>query len=183
MVKVVAVCGMPGSGKGVFGDAAKQLGLIVRSMGDMIRAEVERRGIAGDPNVFGRVAQELRDEYGYGVLASRLIPIIEAEDPSEELVVIEGMRGIDEYDEFCAAWGDDFSVVAIVCDTDARFSRILARGRSEDGDRASFDERDAREIDWGVQTLIDNADHVINNSGSLPMFASICTGLLFELSA
>ncbi len=45
MVRVVAISGMPGAGKGVFGQVAIEMGFIVRSMGDMIRAEVEARDL------------------------------------------------------------------------------------------------------------------------------------------
>ena len=156
MAKVVAICGMPGSGKGVFAEVAIELGLPVRSMGDMIRAEVEARELTPDPHVFGRMAQELRDEYGDGVLAARLAPLIDAELANHELVIIEGMRGVAERVIFLEHWGADFSVVAIDSSPPStRFARITARGRSEDGDRASFDDQNCK---WSVGCMARCAD-------------------------
>jgi adenylate kinase family enzyme len=42
MARVVAVCGMPGSGKGEFANVLHSHGIPVLSMGDMVRAEVRR---------------------------------------------------------------------------------------------------------------------------------------------
>jgi dephospho-CoA kinase len=183
MAKVVAICGMPGSGKGVFADVAIELGLPVHSMGNLIRAEVEARELTPDPHVFGRMAQELRDEYGDGVLAARLAPLIDAESANHELMIIEGMRGVAEREIFLEHWGADFSVIAIESSSSTRFARITARGRSEDGDRASFDDRDQRERRWGLQTLIKEADFVVSNSETLELFTEKCHQLLLELSA
>ena len=55
MGHAVAVCGMPGSGKGEFANIIAANGVPVRSMGDMIRAEVRRHGLDEAPHVFGEV--------------------------------------------------------------------------------------------------------------------------------
>ena len=60
MARVFAVCGMPGSGKGEFATVLVEAGVPVVSMGDMVRAEVHRRGLEEAPHVFGEVAAELR---------------------------------------------------------------------------------------------------------------------------
>ena len=45
MSRVLAVCGMPGSGKGEFAQIFMDAGIPVRSMGDMVREEVARRAL------------------------------------------------------------------------------------------------------------------------------------------
>jgi len=46
MIRLIfCITGMPGSGKSLVADAAKQLGFRVVSMGDVIREEAERRGV------------------------------------------------------------------------------------------------------------------------------------------
>ena len=45
---VIAISGMPGAGKGVAAEAAKQEGLAVLVLGDVIREETERRRPATD---------------------------------------------------------------------------------------------------------------------------------------
>ena len=64
MGKVVAVCGMPGSGKGEFAAVLEQQGVPVLSMGDMVRAEVKRQNLAESPGIFGEIAAQLRAEHG-----------------------------------------------------------------------------------------------------------------------
>ena len=174
MSRVVAICGMPGSGKGVFGEVAKELGLPVRSMGDQIRAEVDARGLAGDPHVFGRVALELREEFGDQVLADRLAPVVEADLQNNTLVIIEGMRGVAERDIFVQYWGDDFGILSISASAEERFQRISARGRAEDGNRSTFTERDERELGWGLGELILGSSWELTNEGGLDAFRVSC---------
>jgi dephospho-CoA kinase len=180
MVRVVAISGMPGAGKGVFGQVAIEMGFIVRSMGDMIRAEVESRGLDENPHVFGRIAQELRDKYGYGVLATRLVEVINNDLETTEMVVIEGIRGDAERDIFAEAWGDEFGVLAIDASVDARFQRILARGRAEDGDRSTFVERDERECGWGLGLILEQANWRLSNEGEIIEFNDACKAWLFS---
>jgi dephospho-CoA kinase len=180
MVRVVAISGMPGAGKGVFGQVAIEMGFIVRSMGDMIRAEVEARDLDENPHIFGRIAQELRDKYGYGVLATRLVGAINKDLETTDIVVIEGMRGDAERNIFAEAWGDDFGVLAIDSSIDARFQRILARGRAEDGDRATFEERDERECGWGLGLILKQANWRLSNEGEIKEFKDASKAWLFS---
>ena len=94
MVRVLAVCGLPACGKGEFADVAASLSLPVRSMGDMVREEVVRQGLEGDPRVFGRIAVELRAEHGDDVLAVRLADAIDGMEEQPALLVIDGLRGV-----------------------------------------------------------------------------------------
>jgi len=66
--EIVAICGMPGSGKGELNRLAVERGIPVLSMGDMIRAEAESRGLEETPRNIGEVAVNLRAEFGDGVL-------------------------------------------------------------------------------------------------------------------
>ena len=70
MGHAVAVCGMPGSGKGEFAKIIARCGIPVRSMGDMIRAEVKSRRLAESPAIYGEVAADLRANFGEEVFSS-----------------------------------------------------------------------------------------------------------------
>ena len=164
---VLAVCGMPASGKGEFATVLSNSGVPVCSMGDMIRSEVIAREIEESPRVFGEVAAELRAQHGDGVLASRLVEVVNELLIENNIVLIEGMRGSAERDIFQLAWGDDFQVVAIVADTETRFARIQSRGRSQDGNRTDFEIRNQREEGWGLDKLIVEAEHKFSNNGEL----------------
>lgn len=182
MARVVAVCGMPGSGKGEFANIMAKNGCPVFSMGDMIRHEVKIRGLEEAPEIFGIIAAELREKFGDDVLAVRLADRIDSESSLNSMVLIEGLRGTAEYEIFKNRWGDDFSTVAIVAKPDTRFARIQARGRSEDGNYEQFLIRETRESGWGLNDLIDTADYKLSNEGSLQEFTESCESWLASLN-
>ena len=170
MSRVLAVCGMPGSGKGEFAQVFMETGIPVRSMGDMVREEVARRELEVVPEVFGQVASDLRREFGEDVLAVRLTAAVDELLKSHSIVLIDGLRGTAEYNVFKSTWGERFQSVAIHTDKDIRFERMMARGRSEDGGIATFEARDEREKGWGLEELIDDADVLVENNDDLVQF-------------
>lgn len=178
MTRVVAVCGMPGSGKGEFAAILADADVPVVSMGDMIRAEVQRLGLEESPSIFGEVAAQLRAEHGEDVLAVRLCDRVDDLLRNHALVLIEGLRGTAEHAVFAARWGGEYRTVAIVADAELRFARIQQRGRSEDGDRSAFEARNQRELGWGLDVLIENADDVLPNEADLFAFQARCSAWL-----
>ena len=183
MGKVVAVCGMPGSGKGEFAAVLERQGVPVLSMGDMVRAEVKRQNLAESPGIFGEVAAQLRADHGEDVLAVRLADAVDELLKSHQIVLIEGMRGTAERTVFSRRWMDDFESVAVEASPDTRFMRIQNRGRSEDGDRAAFEVRDTREIGWGLDQIILEADHHIDNNIELDIFQEKCRNWYLSFKA
>ena len=183
MGKVVAVCGMPGSGKGEFAAVLELQGVPVLSMGDMVRAEVKRQNLAETPGIFGEIAAQLRAEHGEDVLAVRLADAVDELLESNPIVLIEGMRGTAERIVFSQRWSEAFASVAVEASPDVRFTRIQNRGRSEDGDRASFEIRDTREIGWGLDQIILEADHHIDNNLDLATFQDNCQTWYVEFCA
>jgi len=170
MSRVLAVCGMPGSGKGEFAQVFLDAGIPVRSMGDMVREEVAKRKLEVIPEVFGQVASDLRREFGEDVLAVRLTAAVDELLKDHPIVLIDGLRGTAEYAVFKSTWGETFQSVAIHADKEIRFARMKARGRSEDGGTATFEARDEREKGWGLEELIDSADVLVENNNDLVQF-------------
>jgi dephospho-CoA kinase len=167
MGKVVAVCGMPGSGKGEFAQIIAKQGIPVRSMGDMVRAEVASRNLEPSPTIFGEVAADLRANHGEEVLAVRLADEVDNLLETHPVVLIEGMRGTAEFEIFKNRWKSNFSSMAIEASKEIRFARTQSRGRSEDGDYTQFEIRETREAGWGLTQLISKADFTIINEGNL----------------
>ena len=164
---VFAVSGLPAAGKGEFAAILADAGIPVRSMGDMVRAEVKARGIPEAPNVFGEVATQLRAEYGEDVLAHRLVDAVDELLLDNQIVLIEGLRGTAEREVFTNHWGDLFKVVAITASKDLRFERVQSRARSEDGDLSDLEARDKRETGWGLDVIIREADFSFSNESDL----------------
>jgi len=173
MAKVLAVCGMPAAGKGLFAEILAEKGVPVRSMGDMVRAEVRRIEIEETPGIFGEVASQLRAEHGDDILAHRLIEEVDSLLEHHSIVLIEGMRGIAERSVFKNHWGKQFNSVAITANEEIRFKRVQQRNRSEDGTRNDFDIRDKREIGWGLDILIAEADFSFTNESGIDVLRNI----------
>jgi hypothetical protein len=87
MARVVAVCGMPGSGKGEFANVLHSHGIPVLSMGDMVRAEVRRLELKESPGIFGEIAAQLRAEHGEDVLAVRLADAVDEHLKNNSIVL------------------------------------------------------------------------------------------------
>jgi dephospho-CoA kinase len=89
---------------------------------------------------------------------------------------------LEEIEYFKKELGLDFFVVAIVAPDELRRKRAIARGRTDDSkDLKDLEERDKREISWGLQKVIADADIVIPNNGSLEDFRKQVLTLLNNL--
>jgi dephospho-CoA kinase len=162
--RVIAISGMPGAGKGVAADAARQMGYDVLVLGDIIREETMRRGLNPTPQNVGAVMLQVRQKEGPAVVAKRLLAKIQAsESPT---VVVEGVRSLQELAELKSQY--EVVTVAIHASPQTRFERLLSRNRSDDPkDRATFNERDERELSVGIGHVICLADLLLVNEGSI----------------
>ena len=166
--RVIGITGMPGSGKGGACIEAREIGIPVRSMGDVVRSFFASGCPGRDPKETGRFADEERKRFGKDIWALRLIEEVEELiSRGEKLVIIDGVRSSFEVDVFKTRWGDGFSILSVHSSPRTRFHRLLNRGRSDDpGTREEFDERDDREIGWGLGDVIARADiMMVNESG------------------
>ncbi len=167
---MIAFTGMPGSGKSEAVRIAKENGLPIVRMGDMVWDEVKSRGLPLDDAHVGRVAHDMRKQHGMDIWARRTLEYIQTNLKEESCLVIDGVRNGEEVAFFKQYLGDDFQVIAITASEDVRLKRILRRGRADDGSVESFKARDKREISWGLDRVIAGADRVISNEGSLEGF-------------
>jgi len=168
---VYGFVGLPGSGKSEAAAVARELGIPVVTMGDVIRQECRDRGL--DPATeHGRVAQALREENGPDAVAARSLPLIEEALQGAEAVVVDGIRSDVEVERFEAAFGDAFTLVRIEAPFETRAGRLELRGRDASGDEGgeALAERDRRELDFGMGEAMDRADLSVENDGSLDDF-------------
>src|SRR5213593_978734 len=122
---VLVIAGMPGAGKSLASDAARELGLPVFVSGDVIREEAEKRGLSPNKANLGRLMIRLRREEGMGAVARRLIPLIEKTD--RVFVVYEGDRNVEELEELRKNYR--ILTIAIHAAPETRFLRLLKRRR------------------------------------------------------
>jgi dephospho-CoA kinase len=159
---------MPGAGKGVFRRVVKKQGFPIITMGDIIRKEVERRKLEPTPQNMGQVMIDLRKIDGPAAIAKRCISKIK--NTSGKLVFIDGIRSIEEINEF-KKYFKIFFLLAIHASPKTRYNRLLRRRRPDDPlNWGTFMERDLRELGIGMGSVISLADYMIINEGSIVGF-------------
>ncbi|WP_222915165.1 AAA family ATPase [Natrinema sp. SYSU A 869] len=168
---VIGTVGLPGSGKGEAATVAREDGIPVVTMGDVVRQETADRGL--DPaKDHGTVAQALREENGPTAIAERSLPMIEDRLEQHETVLVDGIRSGTEVDIFEDEFGDAFTLVSIEAPFEVRAERIDERGRdaSEADGGEGLAARDERERGFGMDNAMDRADVVVENTNSLEAF-------------
>lgn len=167
-MKVIFIAGMPGSGKSEAVRVFRSHGLAVVNMGDVVREEARRRGKTETPESLGEVSVSLRSEYGEEEIARRCIDRIKKELSQGKNVIVEGVRSLQEIRYFKNNLKDDFSILAIHSSPRTRYKRLKARGRGDDpANWKTFEERDLRELGYGMGSAISLADYMVVNEGSL----------------
>jgi dephospho-CoA kinase len=169
-MKIIAFTGMPASGKSEAVQLAKDKGIPVIRMGDMVWEETKRQGKPLDDKNVGEIANSMREKHGMDIWAKRTVEKIRSLKQSP-LLVIDGVRNVEEIEYFKKELGMDFLVIAIDAPDELRRKRAISRGRADDSKNLKdLEERDKREIRWGLQKVIANADIIISNNGSLEDF-------------
>ncbi|MGQ9538997.1 MAG: AAA family ATPase [Candidatus Bathycorpusculaceae bacterium] len=162
---VVGLAGMPGAGKSVVVNVAKNMGYGVVVMGDEVREEAQRRGLELTPENLGRIMLELRRLEGEAVIAKRCIPKIKGR--TESKVIVDGLRSLAEAEEFKKVF-PKFTLVAVLSPPETRFKRLFRRRRCDDPKNWEiFQERDLRELSVGLGNAIALAEHMIVNEEGL----------------
>jgi dephospho-CoA kinase len=176
-MKVIGVTGMPGSGKGIVAGVARNLGFEIVRMGDVIRDEAQKRKAK-----IGETAVQLRKEHGDFVVAERCIQKIKdlssGHDNPSDLFIIEGIRSPFEVEMFRENF-PGFKVLSVNSSPETRFKRLVNRKRIDDSiDKSEFDNRDKRELKFGIGEVIARADFMVPNEGSIKKFKNIIRSIL-----
>lgn len=199
-MKIIGLVGLPGSGKGEASRVAKQQGLTVLVMGDVIRQEADRMGLDATDGNLGRIGSALREKEGPEAVARRVLE--RAVASGEDTVVVDGLRSREEADYF-ATHTEKFQLVEICAPAEERLRWLQARGRPDDPGRsragtgrdqdekimsscaepdglaaAALEQRECREMGWGMSQAIEAASLKLINDGSLEEFRENARKLL-----
>lgn len=162
---MIAIVGMPGSGKSEFVNVALEFGYNFISMGDIVREETVKRGYLLENS--GKLAQILRDEKGLDAIA--VLTLEKIRESNKDKFLIEGIRGIKEIERFREEI--DFFLIGIHTSPKIRFERLKYREREDDPKTyGDFQERDLRELSWGLGQALALSDVIINNNETLEKF-------------
>jgi len=162
---VIAVAGMPGSGKSVVMNIGLQSGYEAIIMGDEVREEAKRKNLQPTPENIGKIMLELRRNEGEAVIAKRCI--LKIEKAKSQKVMVDGIRSLNEVEEFKEHF-KTFTLIAIHSSPETRFKRLHNRQRSDDPQNWQiFRERDLRELGVGLGNAIAMAEYMVVNEGEI----------------
>jgi dephospho-CoA kinase len=173
---VIGLAGMPGSGKSLVVETAREEGYAVVIMGDIVREETEKRGWELTPKNVGKVMLELRKTGGNSVVAEKCVPKIK--QSKTERVIVDGIRSLNEVAVF-ERYFSRFSLVGVHSSPETRFNRLNRRHRSDDpSEWKLFQERDMRELGVGLGNAIALAEYLITNENGKDSTKSKVRGIL-----
>jgi len=176
-MKVIGFCGLPGSGKSTVLKAIEDIGVII-TMGDIIRNETRKRSIEPTDENLGKIAQELRDEFGPDIIAEKCVALINKLE--HRVVFVDGLRSIAEVKVFRKYW--KFPIVAVIIDDNMRYERLSKRARPDDPKSLeNLRERDQREISFGLNDVINSANYNVNNNFAVKKVQKIACELILNI--
>lgn len=120
---IIGLTGTNGAGKTVVSDYLRSRGFEFHSLSDAIRAEIRERGEEITRSRLIEVGNELREKHGAGVLAERILAVVE----SDHNYVIDSIRNPHEVEVLRRR--PDFRLLALEADARLRFERSRLRGR------------------------------------------------------
>lgn len=177
---VILLAGMPGAGKEEFLRVARKKGFEIARMGDVVRDQAEmRKEQRKERETIGEFADKEREEHHEGIWADRTLSRV-----TQDKTVIDGIRSQVEVSIFKSDLDKEARTVAVHASPETRFERLRERSR-EDAPNTwnEFNERDSRELKWGLGRVIAKADHMIVNEGSLDEYHDKVREILSDISA
>lgn len=160
----LAVTGTQGSGKTVFTKIAKEkYNISTYRLGKIIVDECQKRGLELNSQNMGKIASVLRYDYGNQSIVQRALPEIKKmTETNPELILIDGVRSFAELTFLREELGEVI-LVAIIASLRIRKQRVEARKRVDHVNTVDFEEREQRELGFGLGDVITKADYYILN--------------------
>jgi dephospho-CoA kinase len=163
---IIAVAGMPGSGKSYLVSLFAQKGYSIVRFGDLTEEELRKRNLPQTPQTEENIREELRRQYSMSAYAKLNLPRIESALKKGN-VVIDGLYSWEEYLFLKEQFGEKILVVAIYSSPKTRYRRLADRNvRPLTYEEAK--KRDHSEIEkLSKAEPIAMADYTITNEGTL----------------
>jgi len=169
---IIGLTGKNAAGKGELANHIKSKGFAYFSLSDALREEATKRGLEHSRDNLISLGNEMRRNFGNGVLAKKINEKINKEKASgKKNFVVDSIRNPGEIKELRKNEG--FLLVGVVADQNVRFERLLKRGRL--GDSANFEEFKKHEdlennneaSGQQLDKCLELADKYINSNGTI----------------
>jgi dephospho-CoA kinase len=177
--KVIVLVGMPGAGKSYCVDYLTKKGFPKAYFGGITVDEVKRRGLEVNETNEKTVREELRRVEGPGVMAKRIIAILEKFfGEGHEITVADGLYSWTEYKIFKEHFGDNALIIAIAAPRALRHARLVNRPIRPFTEE-QVTQREYAEIE-GIEKggPITNADYTIVNDDTPESMTAKLEGIL-----
>jgi dCMP deaminase len=165
---IIGLTGRNGSGKTEVSEYLKNRGFEYHSLSDEIRNEIRRRGQEITREVLIEVGNDLREKFGPGVLAERILLNLE----NDHNFVIDSIR--NPYEVEVLKRREDFILLAVDADQAIRFERSRKRGRESAAQTLEqFISEEKRELEstnpasQQLEATRRKANMVVTNDGTL----------------
>lgn len=175
-MKILLIAGMPGAGKEELLNVARSMDIPFLRMGDIVREFHASSGAASEGLSVGQVANREREIHGKNIWAKRAL-----ERMSGDVFLVDGCRSMDEVRSY-RELSEDVFIIAIHAPRMVRYDRLVARGRDDaPSNIEEFDQRDEREMGWGLSDVIALSDRMIVNDSNLESFQRSVKKVLEEM--
>lgn len=166
--KIIALVGMPGTGKStVVSLLLKELKIPYVYFGSLTLEEVRRQGLPETQESEKKIRQELREKYGMAAYAHLSLPKIKNFLQQNHSVLIDGLYSWSEYILLKEAKLGEVILVAIISKRNTRYARLATR------DVRPLTREQAEERDFSEITRLEKGgpialcDYYVTNDGSL----------------
>ncbi len=170
-MKLLCVVGNSGTGKSTFLKVASELGIASYDMSSVVYEKIKEEGKSMNVVEVVKFASSLREKFGQDIVARLLFDkIIKSNPASKELVVVSGLRQIEEY-LFFKNNVERIILVGLRAEPRLRYERILKRKKeSNPQSYEEFLKKDELEGKWGFSRLFNYCDIYIDNNSTLEKF-------------
>ncbi len=170
---IIALVGLPGSGKSRAARFFKEKGFTIVRLGDVTEDVLNQKELAVNEENEKKVREELRRIHGMDAYARLSMPKIKG----HENVVIDGLRSLEEHMLFKKEL-KSYRLVHIDTQKSIRYSRLGSR-RIRPLTEEECEARDERElVSLGVEKTLPHADVKLTNDGTQEEFEKKLSGLL-----
>ena len=143
--RALALVGMPGAGKTLCARRLQAKGYFTLRFGAIVVEEVQRRGLAVNPENERIAREDLRREHGMAAMAVISLPHLQDALREHSHIIIDGLYSFSEYvfllEHLCAP----LALLAITAPRHLRYARLAARP-VRPLSRAQAEQRDMQEI-------------------------------------
>lgn len=172
---LIAIVGLPGSGKTAAADFFRENGYTVLRFGDQTDIGLKELGLPRNEENERTYREKIRAELGMAAMAIKIVPRIRKAMETASEIVLDGMKGLAEY-EYVKKEFPECKVLCLYAPPALRYERLAAR-KVRPLTREEAEARDMAELkalDTGGSMAL--ADYLIKNEGSM-------NDLTFELKA